>query len=174
MQEPASEDNRPSLDPPLFEATLYPHRSLSPRGFCILMAAVAGLSFTIGLTFAAAGAWPILGFFGLDVALVYFAFRFNYRAGRLVETIHLTRSALLIRRIHPGGRIEEWSLQPYWLRVKAVPTSEEVGSPLAEIQLASHGRKISIGCFLTDDERDTLSLELSSALAKCRERPDSL
>jgi uncharacterized membrane protein len=74
------------------------------------MAAVAGLSFTIGLTFAAAGAWPILGFFGLDVALVYFAFRFNYRAGRLVETIRLTRSALLIRRIHPGGRIEEWSL----------------------------------------------------------------
>ena len=56
-----------SKDKPLFEATLYPHRSLPVQGFWILLACVAAVSFTLGLVFAAAGAWPILGFFGLDV-----------------------------------------------------------------------------------------------------------
>lgn len=173
MEDAGAEDNGTQVvegrnEPPLFEATLYPHRSLSIYGFWCLMAAVAGISFTIGLIFAAAGAWPILGFFGVDVLLFYVAFRLSYRSGRLVETIRLTREELLIRRLHPHGRVEEWRMEPYWLRVKTIPTTEEIGAPAAEIRLTSHGRSLGIGRFLTDAERTELSGALDVALARCR------
>ena len=67
--------------PGAFRALLTPHRSLGPTGFLVLMAALAGISFVTGLVFYLAGAWPVMGFFGLDVALVYLAFRLNYRSG---------------------------------------------------------------------------------------------
>ncbi len=187
MQEPSPEDNAPmpsdltpsgppsDLPPtaPLFEATLYPHRSLPREGFWILMAAVAAVSFTMGLICAAAGAWPVFGFFGLDVALLYWAFRANYRDGQLLEHVRLTREELTIRRIHPNGQVEDWRLQPYWLNVDAVPTQEEIGAPLAEVRLSSHGRSLAIGRFLTDDERDAFSAELRAALARCRSLPET-
>src|SRR5690606_40871520 len=52
--------------PLYFNAVLHPHRSLGPRGFLILMLAVGLVSFSAGVAFAVKGAWPIVGFFGLD------------------------------------------------------------------------------------------------------------
>lgn len=175
MQETGPEDNAPSDrggEPPLFEATLYPHRSLPPHGFWLLMAAVSAVSFTFGLIFAAAGGWPIFGFFGLDLALFYWAFRASYRSGQLLETVTLTRDELLVRRIHPRGRIEEWRLQPYWLRVDAIAASEALGAPLPEIRLSSHGRRLGIGRFLTDAEREDIRDALQDALTRCRSLPE--
>ena len=54
---------------------LTPHRSLSPTGFLIFMAVLGGISFVTGMVFLLAGAWPVFGFLGLDVLLVYWAFR---------------------------------------------------------------------------------------------------
>ena len=171
MQEPSPQDNARSEAPPLFEATLYPYRSLPTSGFWIVMAAVAAVSFTIGLIFAAAGAWPILGFCGLDVLLFYMAFKMSYRSGRLMETVRLTADELLVRRIHPGGRVEEWRLQPYWLRVNAIPSDEAIGAPVAEVRLSSHGARLGIGRFLPDPERVDFTDALNRALAKCRSAP---
>lgn len=155
-------------DKPLFEATLYPHRSLPQRGFWLLLGAVAAVSFTMGLVFAAAGAWPILGFFGLDVALFYLAFRMNYRAGQLFEHIQLFENEIRIRRVHPNGRVQSWSMQPNWLQITAVPSSEALKAPIPEIRLRSHGKTIGIGRFLTDDERTDLAETLKRALEDAR------
>ena len=86
----------------LLDLALYPHRSLSPRGFTILMAAIAAVSFCAGLAFFHIGAWPIVGFLGLDVLLIWGAFRLNYRAGRASETVSLSRDALTIRIADDG------------------------------------------------------------------------
>ena len=59
----------------LFSAVLTPHRSLSATGFLILMMLVGGVSFAAGIVFLMMGAWPVFGFFGLDVLLLYLAFR---------------------------------------------------------------------------------------------------
>lgn len=170
MQDAPKDDNA-QPEPVLFEATLYPHRSLSPAGFWTLMAAVSGVSFVFGTVFAAAGAWPILGFFGIDVLLFYVAFRFNYRSARLVETIRLTRTELLVRRVHPNGWVQEWRMEPYWLQVRAVPSDIALGAPTAEVRLSSHGRSVSLGRFLTDDERQEISNEIEDALNICRRLP---
>ena len=51
----------------IFRALLVPHRSLGRKGFLIVMAAIGGSSFLTGLFFLSLGAWPVFGFFGLDV-----------------------------------------------------------------------------------------------------------
>ena len=75
---------------PLFNVVLTPYRSLSPAGFNAVMAIFIAGSFTIGLAFWLIGAWPVVGFCGLDIALLQLAFRLNYRSARLAEEIRLT------------------------------------------------------------------------------------
>lgn len=139
-----------------FDAVLYPHRSLSPAGFLTLMALLAAVSFTAGVFFLTRGAWPVFGFFGLDVLLVWLAFRQNFRAGRLRELITLTDSDLLVRRIEPGGTAREFRFEPYWARVEV---DDAPGQP-NRLVISSHGRRVMVGAFLTPEER----LELAEAL----------
>ena len=81
-QEAGGDNNLPGA---LFSAVLTPYRSLSPKGFFFLMVAVCGVSFAAGLAFLLAGAWPVIGFLGLDVLIIYWAFRLNYRAAKVHE-----------------------------------------------------------------------------------------
>ena len=94
-----------------FAAVLTPHRSLSPKGFAVLMALVCIVSFGTGLLFYLLGAWPVVGFMGLDVALIYIAFKLNYRAARLYETVDLTPGALTVTRVQPSGKAQVLELQ---------------------------------------------------------------
>ena len=132
-----------------FRAVLYPHRSLGPTGFLILMTAIGGVSFVTGMAFLLMGAWPVFGFFGLDVALIYAAFKLNYRSGRLYETVELTPETLTITRVHPSGKQESFDFNPYWVRVR----SPKLPQGRTDLRLASHGREFAFGRFLTDDER---------------------
>ena len=77
-----------------YDTVLKPHRSLPPKGFVVLMLVLAGASFAIGLVFVLNGAWPVTPFFGLDVGLVYLAFRLSYRQARQTEALQLTEDSL--------------------------------------------------------------------------------
>ncbi|MFD0985818.1 DUF2244 domain-containing protein [Methyloligella solikamskensis] len=145
-----------------FRALLTPNRSLGPKGFLILMCFISGISFTAGLMFWMMGAWPIMGFFGLDVALIYIAFRASYKAGRLHETVELTDEALTVTRVQPSGRSQSWTFNPYWVRIAV---ERRVGL-CSEMSLASHGQKLVFGAFLTDEEREEFADTLRSAIAE--------
>ena len=147
-----------------FDAVLRPHRSLSPAGFCLLMAAFALIGFIVGIAGARMGAWPVLGFFGLDVAAVYVAFRVNYRAGREREIVQLSDGLLTVRRIAPDGSGDTWSFQPYWVRVEL---NENPTGP-GQVALTSHGRSIALGRFLNPIERRDFVLALAAALDRQR------
>ncbi len=147
-----------------FRAILHPHRSLGPRGFLVLMLAIGGVSFVTGMVFLLMGAWPVFGFFGLDVALVYIAFKLNYRSGRVYETVELTPETLTVTRVHPSGKRETFDFNPYWVRVFVA----EGPQGRTDLRLASHGRELSFGRFLTDDERRDFSGVLSGALIETR------
>src|SRR5215475_7576317 len=84
-------------EPALFAARLTPHRSLSQAGFVLVMAVLGAVSFAAGIVFLLIGAWPVFGFFGLDVLLVYWAFRANYRAAAAYEDVVVTPSELRVR-----------------------------------------------------------------------------
>jgi uncharacterized membrane protein len=130
-------------------------------GFWILMGCVTVVSFTAGMFFLMAGAWPVLGFFGLDVLLIYGAFKLSYRAARLVETIALTEDELIVKRVSPRGRVHSWTFQPFWVRVAL---DENAGRD-SRLVLSSHGRQVELGGFLMHEERVSLAKELRGALA---------
>ena len=179
-KDPTAEALRP--DQPLFDAELTPHRSLSPRGFLFLMTGVCFISFTGGLAFFLMGAWPVIGFLGADVLLIYLAFKINYRRGRLVERLHLTRDKLTVSRVWPGGRARSWEFQPNWLQVicndPAPPATGPHGVGAAGMPanvkdnpliLRSHGRSLTIGSFLTHQERSEVAAALRQALVHAQQ-----
>ena len=158
---PAAAPSRPR---PHFDAVLYPNQSLGQTGFVILMAAIVLVSVTIGAGFVMAGAWPVTGFLGLDVLLLYLAFRWSFRQGRRAEFIRLDEDGLVVRRVEPSGRRREWRFQPYWVRVRM----DDPPRHDSQLVLDSHGERLSIGSFLTPGERLELANELRAALSRHR------
>ena len=108
-----------------FERVLLPHRSLPTRGFHVLMLILGLISLAVGIGFVSIGAWPVTGFFGLDVVLVYFAFRLSYRSARRSETIRLAGDAFTVERVNVRGERRVWQFQPFWLRVILEERSDE-------------------------------------------------
>ncbi|MFQ5974496.1 MAG: DUF2244 domain-containing protein [Alphaproteobacteria bacterium] len=152
----------------MFEAVLYPHRSLSPTGFAALMTGIAGVAFVAGVWFVAVGPWPVMPFFGLEVMLVYGAFRLNYRDARAFETVHLTAGSLLVEQVKPSGRRDCVSFAPpHWLQV-IVERRSGHGNRL---RLTSHGRSLVIGKFLTSEERMAFAGALRAALGRLNRLP---
>ena len=147
-----------------FSAVLHQQRCLSPTGFLILMTAIGSVSFVAGMVFFLMGAWPVFGFFGLDVALIYLAFKLNYRSGRLYETVELNPKMLTVTRVHPSGKTENFDFNPYWVRVLLAQRPDG----RTDLRLASHGHEFSFGRFLTDDERRDFSNALSIAISQAR------
>ena len=154
--------------PVIFDAVLAPNRSLGRMGFAAVMGGVIVVSVGLGTYFLLQGAWPVLGFFGLDIALLYLAFRLSYRSGRLRETICVRADEVVVRRIAPNGRTTEWRFNPYWLRVAL----DEPVEHHSQITLSSHGRSLVIGPFLAPEERASLVRALREALGEANRRYD--
>jgi uncharacterized membrane protein len=106
----------------------------------------------------------VVGFMGLDVALIYIAFKLNYRAARLYETVDLTPEALTVTRVQPSGKAQSWSFNPYWVRISL---EERIGQP-TELSLASHGNRLVFASFLSDPEREDFAQALRAALSTAK------
>jgi len=163
--------DRPSLGEGrvFFDAVLHPHRSLSSFGFRLLMACSALGLLAVGLLFWRLGAWPVFGFCGLELVLLYGAFRLSYRSALACERLRLSDDGLEISRVRPNGAVARvWRLQPNWLKID-IDNPPEHGSQLT---LSSHGRRMVVGSFLTPDERLELAEALRQALNRWRAAPN--
>jgi len=165
---PANSPAKIGADPQLFAAVITPHRSLTPRGFVIFMLCLGALSFASGVTFVLMGAWPVCGFFGLDVLVVYLAFRANYRSARAYEEVTVTPSELTVRQVSHRGAVREWTLNPLWVRLERI-VHEEFG--IERLFLVSHGRRLPIAAFLGPHEKASFALALAGALGEARRGP---
>jgi uncharacterized membrane protein len=158
----ASNDFDPTFDPPqLFSARLTPHRSLNRTGFLVLMGFLSAVSFATGIAFLLMGAWPVLGFLGLDVLVIYWAFRVNFRRAAATEDITVTPLELRVRRVSHRGHVVEWVLNPLWVQLDQ-KVHAEFG--IERLYLVSRGRRISIGNFLGADEKASFAKALMAAL----------
>jgi len=146
---------------PIFEAVITPHRSLGQTGFVALMIAVGAVSFIAGIVFLAIGAWPVFGFFGLDVLLLYWAFRINYRRAAAYEVVTVTPIELKVRKVSHRGHVREWALNPIWVTLDKI-THEEYG--MERLFLVSGGKRLPIASYLGPDEKASFDQALSNAL----------
>ena len=156
-----------TADNPIFEATLTPYRSLSARGSLWLVAIIAGIWGVMSLSFLAMGAWPVLGFFGLDILLFGWLIWLNVRDARRKETVSVSRTLLEVKRFCPKGlRRELHRFNPFGTRL-TVDRHEEFG--VTKLSLTERGKPdITVGCFLNPDDKDSFAKALNSALAKAR------
>jgi uncharacterized membrane protein len=161
-------DNERTQEPTIFSAVLTPHRSLSRKGFLILMTVLGLISFATGTAFLLAGAWPVFGFCGLDVLLIYFAFRLSYRRANAYEQVTVTPSELTVRQVSHHGRISEWTLNPLWVKLDRVVHAE---FGIERLFLVSHGRRLAIAGFLGPQEKESFALALSAALGEAKRGP---
>lgn len=157
------QSRRPDVE---FSAVLRPHRSLSRRGFLILMAAVGGVSFAAGIFFISLGAWPVFGFLGLDAAIIYWAFRRNFRAAEAREIVEVTPHEVVVHRLVPGRPAQEARFPRAWVRVEL---DEDGGNHIVgSLGLLYRGRRTEIGGFLPPAERKSLAAALKAAVARPR------
>lgn len=154
--------------PKLFSALLKPHRALSHKAFLVLMGFLGTVSFAAGIGFWMLGAWPVFGFFGLDLLAIYLAFRVVFARGRASEEILMTSNELRIRRTSHRGDVAEWVLNPLWVRLEKIVHAE---FGIERLYLVSSGRRVSIANFLGADEKASFANALSAALDAARRGP---
>jgi uncharacterized membrane protein len=160
--------NAPDAEPTLFSAIITPHRSLGGLGFFILMGVVSVVSFAAGMVFLIMGAWPVFGFFGLDVLLIYWAFRINYRRALAYEEVMVTATELRVRKVSHRGKVAEWTLNPLWVRLDRDPHAE---FGIERLFLVSRGRKLPIAGFLSPPEKESFAAALGAALGEAKRGP---
>jgi len=148
----------------LLDRVLRPAPTLPPRILLAILCAVGAINFAFALNFILRGAWPVMPFMGLDVALLAWAFRASRRAASRQEHVTLTPSMLRVVKQAPDRPAREFALNPYWVRV-AMDEPPEHGSQLT---LWSHGKGVRVGSFLPPVERARFAQTLKSALAAAR------
>ena len=158
-------DNANELEPTIFSAVITPHRSLGRVGFLVLMGIFGGVSFVAGMLFLIDGAWPVFGFFGLDVLLLYLAFKLNYSHAAAYEEVTVTPVALIVRKVSHRGRVREWVLNPLWVKLDKV-VHEEFG--IERLFLVSRGKQLAIANFLGPDEKASFAKALGNAIAEAK------
>ncbi|MFC0284570.1 DUF2244 domain-containing protein [Camelimonas abortus] len=148
-----------------FRALITPHRSLGPRGFRLFMALVLVCSVIGSLPFVMIGAWPVAGFFGLDLLALYVAFRLSYERGFAFEEVVVNNVSLVLRKVSHRGEETLWRFNPLWTTLLR-DNNEHFG--LMGLALASRGEVVPVASELSPEERETFAAALSAALSAAR------
>jgi uncharacterized membrane protein len=147
------------------DAVLAPNRSLTQHGFKIVMLSMAGVSFFAGIGFLSIGAWPVLGFFGLDIVLIYLAFKINFKSGeRERETIRVTAHEVAISKTCYRGHTGWWHVSPAFARVQI----DQLNDYEAVVRLCAGGTSVPLATCLSSPERLGFAQALCSALDRAR------
>ncbi len=150
---------------PLFAATLTPHRSLSPRGKRVVIGLVAALALVPGIVFYVAGAWPVVGFMGLDVLAIWAALTISMRGGRAYEVVTLWPGTLEIKKVDAKGAEDVMTFLPFNVRFVI---DRDYNERVTGLWLREQERRIALGTFLSTDEKLSFAKAFGTALRKAR------
>ena len=140
-----------------FEYTARRNNSLSSvgrrRAFIFILTVALGIAVAFSLVF---GAWPIMPFAGIEMAVLYFAFRYIDRHADDYERITIRGDSVAVE-VREGSRVTRRELDRCWAQV----VCEGDG---ARVALRSHGRELEVGRHLTGERRAQMALELGREL----------
>ena len=150
---------------PLFDATLRPHRSLGRRGLRVVVVGIAVAASLPAIVFFSLGAWPTVGFLGLDVLLVWWALSTSLRDARQLETVALWPDRLDIRRVSAAGREETLSFDP---RLVKLVIDRDYNERTTGLHLRTRDSDTVIGAFLANEEKASFARAFGTALRRAR------
>lgn len=148
-----------------FAATLVAQRSLDVRGLTVVALILAASGAAVGALFLAMGAWPVVGFVGLEVGVAIALFLGHHALARVVEEVVLEERVLRVRRRRGLGAVQAWEFPPGWLRVTVEPPGPHGAGGVV---LATHGRRLVVGSGLSEGERESFASALREALWRWR------
>lgn len=146
----------------LYEISLYPYRSLNKTGFLVLMLCLGLVSFVAGIMFMIKGAWPVFGFFGIDILLVYIFFKINFKSGKKKEILVLTKNQLIVKFYDSKKILKTQRLDANWLKIRLIRFKNE----MSKLQISSKNKSIIVGSFLRHEEKIDVVNSLQKALKK--------
>lgn len=153
------------FEEPVFTAEITPHRSLSPRGLALLMGFLAVVVAAISVPFYLMGAWPVIGFLGLDIILIYLAFRYHNATARAYEQVVLSRLELVFRRVTWRGRVTEKRFNTLWTRIER-QEHPEFGTE--KVEIVQGRQRVEIAGALGREERGEFADAFQQALSSAK------
>jgi uncharacterized membrane protein len=150
---------------PLYmDAVITPNRSLSERGFIVLISVVTLANLASAVVFLSMGAVFVPLFLGIDVAALIVAFLISFRAAKNVERVQVTSREVRVVRETPKSATVIWESPTAFTRVDL-----ETGSDRAiELRLTLSGRELPVACALSPHERAEFARALEQAIQDAR------
>jgi uncharacterized membrane protein len=146
------------------DAVITPHRSLSERGFIILIAVVTLANCCSAAVFVHMGAVFVPFFLGIDVMAVLVAFTISYRQARRVERVTITARDVVVTHETPNWSRVVWESPTAFTRV----TVEREDEYTFGLRLALSGREVAVAQALSPRERGEFAKALEQAIWEAR------
>lgn len=151
---------------PVEELRLWPHRSLTARGFVWFIGITAtALSLPLMAVLGSVVLWGILPFILLVLWGVWYGIRRNQTDLSLHEVLILAEDRIALTRHNPRRPSQHWEANPYWVELCLHPSRGPVENYLT---LRGSDREVEIGSFLSPDERLSLHADLQNRLNRMR------
>lgn len=150
---------------PLFAATLTPHRSLTRRGYRYVIALFCVLATIPGIVFFSLGAWPIVGFLGLDLIAIGWALSASMKSGKQFEEVTLWPDELEVKQVAPSGKVELTRFNPFFVKLVI---DRDFNERTTALHLRTRDSDLVIGAFLNPDDKASFAKVFGSALKKAR------
>ena len=146
------------------DAVLEPPRSLTTRGLNRVMLILGAFSAVFSLGFLLVGAWPVVGFLGAEILVLWLVFQWSFRAQTARTYVRVTADEVDVRKVDGWGRERRASMASHFARVEIDRTAT---GPNA-LRLATSRTAYPLGEFLTPRERETFARRLMQAISDAR------
>lgn len=146
------------------DAEIRPNRSLSERGFIILIAIVTVANCASAAVFLAMGATFVPFFLGIDVLAVIVAFLVSFRAARRIERVQVSASEIRVTLETPKATQLVWESPTAFTRLEVEREQERT----VAVKLALSGREAEVAAALSPKERAEFAKALDRAIWRAK------
>lgn len=147
------------------DAEIRPNRSLSERGFVVLICIITALNVASATVFIVMGAHWVPVFLGFDVMAVFFAFMASFRAARRIERVRVTRHEVTVTRETPKFSEVVWESPTAFTRLSVATDEDE---RVVDLRLALSARTTPVAAALSPAERADFARALEEALWRAK------
>ena len=151
-------------DTVFMDAEIRPNRSLSKRGFKILISVVIAANLACAALFIALGAYFVPMFLGLDVLAVVVAFQVSFAAAKQVERVRVTDRAVRITRETPRHSRVVWESPTAFTKVSVIMDDDQP----VDLRVALSGKQTHLARALSPKERAEFARALEAAIRDAR------
>ena len=148
------------------DAVIKPNRSLSQRGFIVLISIITGLNAASAIVWVRLHAHVVPFFLAADVLAIAVAFLVSFRQGQQVERVQVSAHDVRVTRETPRASALVWESPTAFTRVR-VEKDQDDGRVTA-CRLSLSGRETAVAAALSPKERAEFAKALETALWRAK------